>query len=178
MFGCGKFEEERILLYLEGNKDIEIENHLKECKICLKALVELNRINAEMESFKSLKKQNVIVIESIKDKINSFFSTLKNPRIVSAGIMHNENIKEIFTTEFYSFIIKISLENGLFWISISNKDEKSFKVELTKKGEDVPSFLKTDALKEITIKNLKNNEYILKINDEILELNLKHKEVL
>ena len=53
-FGCGYFPENEMLRYLELNsgRSSIIEEHLRSCPVCMKEIIELNRINARLEVFK------------------------------------------------------------------------------------------------------------------------------
>lgn len=176
MFGCGKFIEERFLLFIDGKKDIEIENHLKECPECLKEFVELNRINAETDIYKPEKLKKSILLKSAGEKIVSFFTNFENKRLVSAGVMGSGNKKDILMVEYSKFFIKISKNEKYFTISILTKDKKPFDVELKKIGEEIPLFMKTNSVDEITISNLIGEKYILMIDDEEIYLNLIEEE--
>ncbi len=176
MFGCGKFSEERFLLFIDGKKDTEIEIHLKECRECLKEFVELNRINAETDVYKPEKIKKSILLKSTGDKISSFFTNFENKRLVSAGVMGGENKKDILIIEYSEFLIKISKNEKCFTVSILTKDKKPFNVELKKKGEEIPFFMKTNSRDEITISELKGEKYILMIDDEEIYLNLFEEE--
>lgn len=176
MFGCGKFSEERFLLFLEGKIDIEIENHLKECPECLKEFVELNRINVEIDIYKPDKIKKSILLKSVGEKITSFFTNFENKRLVSAGVMGSENNKDILMVEYSRFLIKISKNEKIFTISILTKDKKTFDVKLKKIGEEIPFFMKTNSVDEIAISNLIGEKYVLMIDDEEIYLTLIEEE--
>ncbi|MCX7820459.1 MAG: hypothetical protein N2258_02155 [Brevinematales bacterium] len=172
MFGCGKFDEERFLLFIEGKVDKEIDEHLKTCPNCLKEFIELNRINALSDSFKPEKTQKVIILKSIKDKITSFFTNFDSGKIVSSGVMGEEKKTEILMTESFPFLIKVSKNEGYFCISIVNREKKPFDIEIKRINESIPFFMKTNSTDEVTISNLKGEKYILNINEREILLNL------
>ncbi len=175
MFGCGKFNEERFLLFIDGKIDLEIENHLKTCKTCLKEFIELNRINSEIENFK-LKPNNVILVKSLGEKLVSYFTTFEKQKIAVSGVMGEEKRKENLIVEFLSFLIKILKNGKYFTLSISNRDKQKFDIELRKIDEEIPFYIKTNSDEETTISNLKGENYILKINDKEIILNLTDEE--
>ncbi len=169
MFGCGKFDEIKILNFLDGNKDNEVEIHLKECEICLKEVLELNRVNAEIEYFSQAIPQQIksITLKSVRNKITSFFSNLSNPQIIEVGVRKEDDTrKNQFEARLDSFNIKISpQENDTFWVIISGNG-KVFSVELFRKDDSIPVFSKFNTKEDVTIKNIGAGCYRLKINQE------------
>ncbi|MGC8764956.1 MAG: hypothetical protein ACP5QT_03635 [Brevinematia bacterium] len=165
-----------MLAFLDGNMDDEIERHLKTCRLCLKELLELNRINSEMaHSDKGLLKEiKAITLQVVKDRIVSFFTNLSRPRVVETGVRKKEkSSRALFQTHYGDFSIKISLqEDETFWITVIG-GKKLFDVELLKNEDELPLFSKINAENEVTIKNLRKGNYILKIDGKRINLTLR-----
>lgn len=175
MFGCGKFDELRMLAYLEGLNDSEIDKHLGECMECLREVVELNRISSRMDSVSlSLFEQGkFLILKAEKNKIKEFYSTLGSPGIVEIGVRKEPYDKsKIFKAKIKNGEIKVFIdENGKFSIVITQDKMKAKTLELTKQGEEVPFFVKKGRFEEALIKQLGEGKYILKIDDEKIWLN-------
>lgn len=178
VFGCGKFDEFRVFAFLDGKKDLEIENHIMECDECLGEIIDLNRINSTIEgsNIRNLKGRNFIILRKTKEDFD-FFTTLGFSKLKVAGVRKQNNTKnKIWMARAGDIEISISsLETG-FEISLDTDKLKNFKVELIRRGETLPVFSKTGSYEKVSIKGIETGKYELKINEEVLFLSIQGKE--
>lgn len=200
--GCGKFDEIKMLKYIEGSliDKSEIEEHLAGCDICLKDIIDLNRINSVMEAGNALpvRKSNFISIwlkNGIVDKIISTIDLInEQPLTVTRKADGNKGQKDkypvsknsqiegmqnilIFNFDSIPALIKIiPAGEGLFWISVESDILKGHSIELKKKDDKIPVYSKKSGLSEVLIKGITEGEYEILFAGETINIGIKNSD--
>lgn len=188
MFGCGKYDEIKMLGYLDGIRSGDgiraIEDHLMECGACLEEMAELNRIQAETEpeGAPGLDLPRFITVFAgdkgekggweILRAVVSAVSARWEPLAATRG----EGIKRAvsFVTGESRVTVKIvPAASGSFWLSFSGESLQGRTVEFGKKGDELPLFSRKAGTKEVLIRGVGPGEYEAKFANETVRINLR-----
>lgn len=192
MIGCGKISELEMLKYLDGKRSgpfsCAVEEHLMECEMCLREMVELNRIQAETaaEEKPGLKLPNFITV----------FSSLKKGRGITRAVVSavsakweilaetrsgEENARPKSGERAVSFVMDsepvtvriIPGPGAAFRISLGGDRVKGEVVELGKKGGSLPLFSRKADSNMVTINGVEFGEYEMKFRNSSIRINLR-----
>ena len=182
-FGCGKFEEIRMLAFAEGSPSAEIEKHLMECGDCLAIMIDLNRISSLSEAFRpaAFLKPSFITLFSATDGFQKMVTNLLGAKLELLPETRAALRKE---TSFIGMMPDHSIEiqvlpseERLFWVRLRGVKKEIGKVELTRKGENLPYIKLTSSEKEVYLKDIPAGEYVLKIEKDFLRLKIENTRV-
>lgn len=193
MFGCGKFDEIKMLRYLEGQRAAPdhpaVETHLMECEMCLREMTELNRIQAETDVSEAagFKLPHFITVFSGKKSEQNAWSIVR--AVVSAVSAKWEPLAETrgtgkdagqrgravsFMTDGAPVTIKIIPEpDGAFWISLRGDCLNGQVVELIKAGGSLPVFSRKADGGEVLIQSVEFGDYDMRFLHETVRINLR-----
>jgi hypothetical protein len=190
MFGCGKFGENEMLLYVEGRSASAgaVQEHLMACAACLDGLVELNRVNAEMdgEAPAGTTLPGFITVFSGIDKATGAWNIIR--AIASAASARWEPLTATRDGGLKGRTALIELDREPLLVRISPDEARSYRialegetlngrtVELRRAGSVTPVFLKKADSKELTISNVGGGDYELTVADAAYRVNLREAE--
>jgi hypothetical protein len=191
MFGCGKFDEITMLMYIEQiagdkidkNADAQMESHLMECDLCMKEVAEMTRIEAMVDGGEAVKIPAIrSVFVSLKNGIIDKFSSVA----IQAGMVKALETRsaETWGTEQYLELIAqtppaririIPVNNEKVWISIDSDELHGKYIELKKfsGNETAPAYYKRANSRSLTIKGISEGKYELRFGDNRIKINIK-----
>lgn len=188
MFGCGKFDEIKMLGYLDGarsgDEDRLIEEHLMECGPCLEEMADMNRIQTDTEKgvTAGLSLPQFITVFSGNRRGKNGWGILR--AVVSAVSARWEPLAETrgdnggravsFVTGDGQMTVRITPEtSGKFWISFTGDRLAGRQVELVRKGGSLPVYSRVADANEVLVRGVGLGEYEAKIYNETVRINLR-----